>query len=70
MMKKTKIRTKRLKAGIGQAELARRAGISRQYLGLIENGSSIPTVIMAQRIADELGCAVADLWPVPEPEAA
>lgn len=38
-----------------QEEVATEAGISRQYYGMIENGSRNPSVEVAKRIATALG---------------
>jgi len=61
-MNKTSIHQKRLEAGLSQEVLARRALISRQFLGLIERDASAPTVYVAIRLARVLGCKVEDLF--------
>ncbi len=48
--------------GLSQAELARRAGMSRQLLNIIEHGKAAPSVFVAMQIADALGCAVGELF--------
>ena len=49
-------------AGLGAAELARRAGITRQALHNIETGHSAPTTVVALRLAQALGCRVDELF--------
>jgi transcriptional regulator with XRE-family HTH domain len=48
--------------GFTQAELARRAGISPQYVGLIEAGLR-PSLRVKGAIAAVLGIEPAELWP-------
>lgn len=52
--------------GLTKAELARRGGVSRSYLGSIEHGrkpiSTIGVGVMA-KLADVLGCDIEDLLP-------
>jgi molybdopterin molybdotransferase/putative molybdopterin biosynthesis protein len=52
----------RIKCGMGQAELARRAGISRQALSAIESGAYQPGVNVALALARELGESVEALF--------
>lgn len=47
-------RAVRVTAGIRQAELARRVGISRSHLANIEKGKQ-PSLFVAMKIADALG---------------
>ncbi len=49
------IRRQREDAGIGQATLARRAGISPAYLSMIEAGTAMPALAVLARIAAALG---------------
>lgn len=44
----------REKAGVQQSDLARRVGITRQALSLIESGQNDPSVKTAMKIAKEL----------------
>jgi putative molybdopterin biosynthesis protein len=48
--------------GLTQAELARRAGISPQYVGLIEAGLR-PSLRVKGAIAAVLGTVTEELWP-------
>jgi len=56
------VRTARITRAISQAELARRAGISRQALGAIESGVYLPSVAVALSLARELGATVEGLF--------
>jgi transcriptional regulator with XRE-family HTH domain len=57
------IRLCRLRAGLTQQELARRAGISQPALARIESGRVVPRVDTATRILRECGMR---LEPVPQ----
>ncbi len=59
---KSRLREVREQRGIPQAELARRAGLSRQALSAIEQGRYLPNTAVALRLARALGCAVEDLF--------
>lgn len=58
----TRIRRLREEAGLSQTELARRVGISRQALTLIEQGKAIPRVDTALRLARVLQVDVEALF--------
>lgn len=58
----TRLRQVREGRGLSQAELARRAGLSRQALSAIEQGRYVPNAAVALRLARALGCAVEDLF--------
>ena len=49
-----RIKARRSDFGMSLSELARRTGISRGYLHLVENGQSMPSAEKVQRIATEL----------------
>lgn len=58
----------RERAGWSRAELAKRAGIGREWLRLLEiEGGREPGVRVAQRIARALGTTAEALWPVDHP---
>lgn len=48
--------------GVPQGELARRCGISRQFLSLVEAGRTQPNVQVALQLAAALNCSVEDLF--------
>jgi putative molybdopterin biosynthesis protein len=57
-----RLRRVREGCGLSQAELARRAGLSRQALSAIESGRYVPNTAVALRLARALGCTVEDLF--------
>ncbi|MEZ5577707.1 MAG: helix-turn-helix transcriptional regulator [Candidatus Competibacteraceae bacterium] len=50
---------------MNQAELARRIGVARSYISLLENGERPLNDDLLQRISEALGCKPEDLakWP-------
>lgn len=52
----------RAKVGLSQEELARRANVSRETIRNIENGTSVPNVLLALLIAGIVGWIVNDLF--------
>jgi putative molybdopterin biosynthesis protein len=58
----SRARAARLERGIGQGQLAREAGISRQALSAIEAGAYTPNVTVALRLARALGRSVESLF--------
>ena len=65
-----KVRAQREARGLTQADLASRVGISRQALGAIEAGRSVPAVDVALGIGRALGVSVEALFERDEPELA
>jgi DNA-binding XRE family transcriptional regulator len=53
----------RKKAGLTQQELARRIGVDKSYISLIEKGITVPSVATFYRIASALGRSV-ELVPI------
>jgi transcriptional regulator with XRE-family HTH domain len=53
----------RLDRDLRQRDLALALGISQPWYSDIERGKTTPDVILAQRIAAEVGATVAELWP-------
>jgi len=51
------IRKARLKAGLTQEELAFRAGVSRQYVSLLELNQKSPTVDLLIRVCKAMGAS-------------
>ncbi len=62
MKLKASIKSFRVQRGLTQEELARLAGMSRQSLNSVENGSSVPSTAVALQLARALGCRVEDLF--------
>lgn len=56
------LRTHRQAAGLTQAELALRAGVSRQLVGTVESGRHLPRVDAAMALASVLGVDVGTLF--------
>jgi putative molybdopterin biosynthesis protein len=63
-----KLREAREARGLTQAELAARAGVSRQAVSAIESGRHLPRVDAALALASALGTEVARLFPPAAPE--
>lgn len=55
------LRRKREKADISQEELAERAGLHRNTLGLLERGQGAPTLVVVEKLAAALGTTMAKL---------
>jgi transcriptional regulator with XRE-family HTH domain len=55
------VRSLREKRGLTQEELAERAEVSATYIGYIERGDNVPTLIVILQIASALGVRPADL---------
>jgi len=70
MVKPTKvtnsIRMLREAAGLTQAELARRIGVTRQTLIAIEQGRYSPTLELAFQISRVFDCGIDDVFQYPE----
>jgi molybdate-binding protein/DNA-binding XRE family transcriptional regulator len=64
------VRVRREAAGLTQAELAEACGLSRQSVGAIEVGRSVPAVDVALRVAAALGASVEELFGEPTEERA
>lgn len=60
------IRAHREEAGVTQADLARRVGVTRQTLIAIEQGRYSPTLELAFQIARAFGRGIDDLFHYPE----
>lgn len=58
----SRLREARERAGLTQAELALRAGVSRQLVGAAEAGRHAPSVATALRLARALGASVEELF--------
>lgn len=56
------LRAARAQLGISQAELAHRAGVTRQAVSAIESGKAAPTMAVGLRLARVLGRRVDDLF--------
>jgi putative molybdopterin biosynthesis protein len=63
------LRERRRKAGLQQRELAERVGVSRQTLGALEAGESVPATSIALQLARALGCRVEDIFSLGEDDS-
>ena len=57
-----KLRNARIGQGISQTELAKRVGVSRQTVNMIENSEYNPTLELCVRICKTLGVTLNDLF--------
>ena len=62
------LRVARARAELTQAELARRAGVTRKSVNSIENGHFVPSTLLALKLAHILETTVEELFQLP-PEA-
>ena len=58
----SRLKEYRTAAGLTQAELAERAGVSLKTLNTVENGVFVPSTILALSLARALGTTVEDLF--------
>jgi transcriptional regulator with XRE-family HTH domain len=59
------LKENRRRCGVSQAKLAERAGVSTQYIAMIELSRQFPTPEMLDRIAAALGIEAYELFAVP-----
>ncbi|MGM9970770.1 MAG: helix-turn-helix transcriptional regulator [Anaeroplasma sp.] len=57
-----KLKQARLIKNLSQTELAKRIGVSRQTINMIENGSYNPTIELCKKICKELNVTLNDLF--------
>ena len=57
-----RLRLARVERGLSQEELAEKAGVTRQTIGLIENGKYNPTLSLCIKIARALGRTLDELF--------
>jgi len=55
------VRRKRLAAGLSQEALSEEAGLHRTYVGLLERGLRMPSILVAKKVAEALGITMSDL---------
>ena len=58
----TRLREARTEAGLTQAELAERIGVSRKTVNTVENGVFVPSTVLALKLAQALGTSVEALF--------
>lgn len=54
---KTRIRYLRQELGISQQDLAKQVGVTRQTINALENGRYNPSLLVAHKITQILGCS-------------
>ena len=59
---KNNVKVNRMKASITQEQLAKRIGVTRQTIGLIEKGEYNPSLQLCVAIAKELNKTLDDLF--------
>lgn len=60
--KNLKLKVSRMEAGLSQAELAQRVGVTRQTISLIESGNYNPTLKLCLSICKTLNNTLDDLF--------
>jgi len=55
------VRRRRLATGLSQEALAAAAGLHRTYVGLLERGLRMPSILIAQKVARALGMTTGEL---------
>jgi putative transcriptional regulator len=58
----SRLKAVRTEAGLTQAELAERAGVSRKTINTVENSVFIPSTLLALSLAKALGTTVEALF--------
>ena len=61
-MRNLKMKFKRIELDISQTELAKRAGVTRQTIGLIEAGEFNPSIKLCVAICRALGVTLNDIF--------
>lgn len=55
------VRRRRLAADLSQESLSATAGLHRTYVGLLERGLRMPSILVAKKVAEALGTTMAEL---------
>ena len=63
---RTTLREARTAAGLTQAQLAEKIGVSRKTINTVENGVFIPSTVLALKLARALGTTVEALFALPD----
>lgn len=60
------LKTLRTQAGLTQADLAERVGVTRKTINTVENGVFIPSTVLALKLARALSTTVEGLFQLPD----
>lgn len=63
------LRRRREAAGLSQEALAADAGLHRNYVGLLERGKRIPSILVVEKLATALGTTMSSLLRAVERQA-
>jgi transcriptional regulator with XRE-family HTH domain len=55
------LRRRREEAGLTQEDLGHAAGLSRNYIGMLERGERVPTIVVVRQLAFALGTSMSVL---------
>lgn len=61
-MKNLRLKLARMEKDMSQTELAKRVGVTRQTIGMVESGDYNPTLNLCIQICKELGKTLNDLF--------
>ena len=61
-MRNLKMKFRRIELNISQTELAKKVGVTRQTIGLIEAGDFNPSIKLCNRICRALGVTLNDIF--------
>ncbi len=56
------VRRLRLEQGLSQEKFAERCGLHRTYIGSIERGEKVVTIVTANKLSKTLGITLADMF--------
>lgn len=61
-MRNLKMKFRRIELDMSQTELAKKAGVTRQTIGLIESGEFNPSIRLCIAICEALECTLNDIF--------
>lgn len=61
-MRNLKMKFRRIELDMSQTELAKKAGVTRQTIGLIESGEFNPSIKLCIAICEALDCTLNDIF--------
>jgi len=61
-MRNLKMKFRRIELEMSQTDLAKKAGVTRQTIGLIESGDFNPSIKLCNRICRALGVTLNDIF--------